>query len=458
MPPNAQLRRRNIPFRQEEEDEAFLQVKTLLQLKPNEVCIGGKIYDLNSFVHPGGDSVKLYGGNDVTVQYHMMHPNHTQKHLTKMEMVGIVADYKSEYIFNTPFELELKKEVYKICRRGKDFGTPGYFVRAVFYISFMVYMQCYWVQYGSSIMVAMLLGLAQAFIGLNVQHDANHGAASRNPWVNDLFGFGADFIGGSKWLWMEQHTTHHAFTNHAEKDPDSFSAEPMMLFNDYPLDHPARKFYHKFQAFFFLPALSFYWISSVFNPQILDLKHRGAEGVGIQMENDFIKKRKVFAIGIRLLYIYWNVVTPFKFHKWNVAISHILLMGISESLVLSLLFSLSHNFEHSDRDPTEHFRKTGQSVCWMKSQVETSSTYGGFVSGCLTGGLNFQIEHHCFPRMSSAWYPFIAPTVRKVCQKHGVRYAYYPYIWQNVFSTFKYMHLAGTGQNWELLDPLSGKN
>jgi hypothetical protein len=34
--------------------------------------------------------------------------------------------------------------------------------------------------------------------------------------------------------------THHSYTNHAEKDPDSVYAEPMLLFNDYPLTHPAR--------------------------------------------------------------------------------------------------------------------------------------------------------------------------------------------------------------------------
>jgi fatty acid desaturase len=74
----------------------------------------------------------------------------------------------------------------------------------------------------------------------------------------------------------------------------------------------------------------------------------------------------------------------------------------------------------------------------------------------VTGGLNFQVEHHLFPRMSSAWYPYIAPTVRKVCEKHGVRYAYYPWVWQNLWSTVKYMHKTGTGANWEL-QPLSGR-
>merc|ERR1712232_25171 len=138
-------------------------------------------------------------------------------------------------------------------------------------------------------------------------------------------------------------------------------------------------------------------------------------------------------------------------------IAHILLMGAAESLTLASLFALSHNFEHVDRDPTKPVREHQKSVCWFKSQVETSSTYGGFISGALTGGLNFQVEHHLFPRMSSAWYPYIAPKVREICEKHGVKYAYYPYVFTNLVSTLKYMHAAGTGSNW-IKDPLSGKH
>jgi fatty acid desaturase len=435
-----------------------LPTKKLSELTSTEVCIHGKIYDLKGFVHPGGESVMIYGGNDVTAQYHMMHPYHTDKHLEKMRLVGIASDYTTEYEYDTEFEREIKREVFKIVRRGREFGTPGFFLRAAFYISFLAYTQYMWVTEGSSIKWALLLGLAQAWIGLNVQHDGNHGAASRNHYINDFLGLGASFIGGDKWLWMEQHTTHHAYCNHNEKDPDSFNAEPMMLFNDYPLDHPARKWYHNLQALYFLPLLSFYWLSMVFNPQVLDLRHAGAANIGMKFESDFVKSRRKYAIAIRLLYIYWNVVTPFYHHDPKTALCHILLMGATESLVLACLFALSHNFMNSDRDPTKEFREKGTKVCWFKAQVETSSTYGGAISGALTGGLNFQVEHHLFPRMSSAWYPYIAPTVREICKKHGVNYAYYPWIWQNFISTVRYMHRAGTGANWELLQPLSGKN
>jgi len=459
MPPNADIRNRkahSLSDKPVEHDEATKpRVDTLKNLKGKEVVIDGVIYDLTDFDHPGGDSILLFGGNDVTVQYKMIHPYHTSKHLEKMKEVGKVSDSKQDYVFDTPFEREMKREVFKIVRRGREFGTPGYLFRAFTYIGIMTFLQYMWVTQGPTWTLALLLGISQASIGLNVQHDANHGAASKRPWVNDLLGFGADFIGGSKWLWMEQHWTHHAYTNHSDKDPDSFSAEPMMAFNDYPLDHPARKFWHKFQGFFFLPLLSFYWLSSVFNTQVLDLKQRGAYSVGIVMENDFIKSRRKYAVAIRLLYIYWNIVCPFLRNglTWT-TLAQVLFMGISESLTLASLFALSHNFEDSDRDPTKPVRETGEPVCWFKSQVETSSTYGSFTAGALTGGLNFQVEHHLFPRMSSAWYPYIAPKVREVCAKHGVRYTYYPWVWQNFISTVKYMHHAGTGSNW--MKPLEG--
>jgi acyl-lipid (7-3)-desaturase (Delta-4 desaturase) len=75
------------------------------------------------------------------------------------------------------------------------------------YVTFFFALQYLWVTTATSYTLAIIYGISQAFIGLNVQHDANHGAASKKPWVNDLLGLGADFIGGSRWLWLEQHWT-----------------------------------------------------------------------------------------------------------------------------------------------------------------------------------------------------------------------------------------------------------
>ena len=71
-------------------------VTPLKSIKGTEVVIDGTIYDLNSFHHPGGDSILVFGGNDVTVQYKMIHPYHTQHHLQKMKVVGQVDPKDSE--------------------------------------------------------------------------------------------------------------------------------------------------------------------------------------------------------------------------------------------------------------------------------------------------------------------------------------------------------------------------
>jgi fatty acid desaturase (delta-4 desaturase) len=179
---------------------------TLKGLQGNEICIDGVIYDLTSFDHPGGESIRVFGGNDATTQYKMIHPYHTSKHLDKMKVVGRVPDYVSQYKWDTPFEREIKREVFKIVNRGKEFGTIGYFARALVYVVIFFYLQYQWIQ-ETTYSLAIMYGVSMALIGLNVQHDANHGAASKKVWINDLLGLGADAIGGSKWLWMEKHWT-----------------------------------------------------------------------------------------------------------------------------------------------------------------------------------------------------------------------------------------------------------
>jgi cytochrome b involved in lipid metabolism len=103
MPPNARsspLRQRFNPSsgdrNESDDDAATMNLISYKNIKPTEIVIDNIIYDLKSFHHPGGDSVFLFGGNDVTVQYKMIHPYHTSKHLEKMKVVGKVHDAKNE--------------------------------------------------------------------------------------------------------------------------------------------------------------------------------------------------------------------------------------------------------------------------------------------------------------------------------------------------------------------------
>ena len=38
------------------------------------------------------------------------------------------------------------------------------------------------------------------------------------------------------------------------------------------------------------------------------------------------------------------------------------------------------------------------------------------------GFLNYQVEHHCWPRLSMLSYQKAAPQLKAICEKHGVPY------------------------------------
>ena len=92
--PDAQLRNR-LKGSNATATAATVETIETRELKTTEISISGNIYDISDFSHPGGNVIQFFGGNDVTVQYKMIHPHHTEKHLEKMKMVGKVG-YKSE--------------------------------------------------------------------------------------------------------------------------------------------------------------------------------------------------------------------------------------------------------------------------------------------------------------------------------------------------------------------------
>jgi fatty acid desaturase (delta-4 desaturase) len=100
MPPDADhLRQRHgdLVNGDDNDKESSTTERTLESLKGHEVAIEGVVYDINSSSHPGGDSIHIFGGNDATTQYKMIHPYHrSSKHLEKMTIVGSIPNYQCE--------------------------------------------------------------------------------------------------------------------------------------------------------------------------------------------------------------------------------------------------------------------------------------------------------------------------------------------------------------------------
>jgi len=63
-------------------------------------------------------------------------------------------------------------------------------------------------------------------------------------------------------------------------------------------------------------------------------------------------------------------------------------------------------------------------VEWAVHQINTTSNFAtkNKIVSWFTGGLNYQVEHHLFPRISHVHYPAINEIVKDTCEKFGIGY------------------------------------
>jgi len=59
------------------------------------------------------------------------------------------------------------------------------------------------------------------------------------------------------------------------------------------------------------------------------------------------------------------------------------------------------------------------------------------------GGLNFQIEHHLFPKICSIHYPALSPIVRATAEEHGVPYNEQPTLMRAIRSHYRMLKKLG---------------
>lgn len=482
---------------QDEASSADGQLFTLedLQRLTHLAAIHGKVYDLARWApsHPGGDDLRLFGGYDATVHYHMLHP--FQAHLKSSASspvpvfpaafeaccVGRLVSSPSSpssfppsssptaaatttplsptssavtclpdgFVYNSPFARDLISTVYGYFKTNKlsPHATPQFWARLIFYCS-LFFVSVVAFAFSPSLLRALIAGTASAWIGLCVQHDANHGALSSDPLVNKIAGSMADLIGQCRFLWMQQHVVHHhAYTNDHACDRDSTSAEPFLFFNppvpkglSSPTAHGTsvtgqpnkRSAFFKFQHLFLFIVLPFYYLLRFDLPTIFNI----AKYADTPKNSWLLQTHRVKSVALWAIHMTWFYVLPLYWHfSWTTALlCHV--RDVTTSLILATLFMLSHNAM-----PVKRFPK--RDSCWYAMQVETSCTYGGRIAGWLSGGLNFQIEHHVFPRVCSTHYPTLSPLVREVCRRHNVSYTYFPTIVENLASTLAYMRKVG---------------
>ena len=101
---------------------------------------------------------------------------------------------------------------------------------------------------------------------------------------------------------------------------------------------------------------------------------------------------------------------------------------------------------HVVKTPVSKLRALNPRRLKWWATVKTTANFAEknkFVSW-FVGGLNFQIEHHLFPRISHIHYPAISRIVRETCSQFEIQYNYYPTMLAAVASHYRTMKQLGS--------------
>ncbi|MER3463864.1 MAG: acyl-CoA desaturase [Chitinophagaceae bacterium] len=266
------------------------------------------------------------------------------------------------------------------------------------------------------IALVMILGVTLSSIGFNVMHDACHGSYSSKKWVNNILGFSLNALGGNAFFWKQKHNIlHHTYTNIAGLDDDIAQSKLVR-------QSPAQEWkpIHRYQHIYLPIAYSmtiFMWVLV----RDFDKYFKGKiQNTAIQPMNT--KEHIIFWIS-KVFYIFFYIVLPIiclGFKTWLIGF---LIMGVIMGIVLAYVFQLAHAVEGPEFDAVGIEDKVIETE-WAVHQIKTTANFApnDRVLTWLVGGLNYQVEHHLFPRISHLHYPAISKIVRAECAKHNLPY------------------------------------
>jgi linoleoyl-CoA desaturase len=179
--------------------------------------------------------------------------------------------------------------------------------------------------------------------------------------------------------------------------------------------------YQSYYAFFLYSLLTIYWVLA---KDFFQFARYTANGVNKESE----KKSRIILLKIvvsKVVYVIAMLVIPtlvFGVPFWHL-LAGFMLMHMIAGFVLTIVFQLAHTVEgttHPLPCPVSGNIENSWAVHQMNTTVNFSKD-DPFVTWYV-GGLNYQVEHHLFPKICHVHYPAISEIVKATAAEYGVPY------------------------------------
>jgi fatty acid desaturase len=383
------------------------------------VVIHGKVYDLTDFVavHPGGEIIYDGAGGDCTPMWESYHPlKLARAGPPNKYCIGQVRDYEDFYSWDGDFYNTLKERVEAFMPRKLRRYDPRMYVKtAIVMVAWTFGLIGYF--YYFNIPAALFYALVCGQIGVNVMHDGNHMAFSNNKWLNTIAGFTLELLGTSAINYKRSHDFgHHGCVNHLELDRAFDTTFPLLrLHKGLP-----RLDYHKYQWFYGPILYGFVNFGDMFGvyDEMAWLSNYPVRRGHISFKA--LASKTFFGFG----WLIMHLLVPIHLYGFTTGYGIWLFYMIIFSHSYTWFFAVNHWTTEAGMTDFMNISQTN----WGVLQVENSCNFGLDIWywNWLSGGLNFQIEHHLFPGFIHTRLPEIHPIVKATCEEFGYKYTNFP--------------------------------
>lgn len=286
--------------------------------------------------------------------------------------------------------------------------------------------------------LSVLMGIGMAGIGFSISHDALHGAYSSNSTINKLLGYTFDLMGANGYIWKITHNIiHHTYTNIHGHDEDLEVAEFIRL-----SPHSEYKPIHRVQhilAFFAYSFATFFWVF------IKDYRYFFKDTLGPYENKSHPVSEWITLIVTKLLYYSYTLVIPYL--VLDITILQLLIgfvsLHLTAGLILGIIFQLAHVVEETDHPEPNEENMIDEH--WAIHEMVTTNNFArdNKLLSWYIGGLNFQIEHHLFPKICSIHYPEISKIVEKTANEFDIPYNHHETFREAVASHYRTLKKFG---------------
>ena len=268
----------------------------------------------------------------------------------------------------------------------------------------------------TAVATGALWGITYGWLG-QLGHDAGHGQApqrSKKMRVLCQLVIGNLLIGFSKDWWITKHNFHHEFPNVLGVDPDPNTPVPLYAQQARERGLTTNSFVVKNAAWIFPLLLPLQAI----NARRSSFQHLYKTPTSPRLTS-MDKIVEITLLSLHLALYATLVVAIAKAAGIGSAVAFVLVHQGTHGIYNAFVFATNHKGK-AVFNPGE--------ATWLELQILTSANIysgEGLKEKVITwtyGGLNYQIEHHLFPKMSRRNLRLVRPLVIEFCREYGFEY------------------------------------